>query len=139
MGRLCTDFQARVGLAMVSQRHFSRFYFVKCSIENEASGWPTRSRSCIQVLTPQNVSLSYRDVVQDSAVDYLTARIEHDLKWYHFTGRMVGKAIYEGHFVGVSFAGFFVNKVFPNLPQSAEQGRSDSFFAVVRQAGEFPG
>ena len=46
-------------------------------------------------------------------------RIEHDLKWYHFTGRMVGKAIYEGHFVGVSFAGFFLNKVFPN-PQSSE-------------------
>ncbi|KIM86561.1 hypothetical protein PILCRDRAFT_308371 [Piloderma croceum F 1598] len=56
--------------------------------------------------------LSCRDVVQDSAVDYSMGRIEHDLKWYHFTGRMVGKAIYEGHFVGVSFAGFFLNKWF---------------------------
>ena len=39
------------------------------------------------------------------------ANIEHSLKWYRFIGRIVGKAIYEGHSVFVPFAGFFLRKV----------------------------
>jgi hypothetical protein len=33
--------------------------------------------------------------------------IEHQLSWYAFLGRVLGKAIYDGILVDVSFAGFF--------------------------------
>ena len=39
-------------------------------------------------------------------VEELTAA-EHQLSWYAFLGRVLGKAIYDGILVDVSFAGFF--------------------------------
>jgi hypothetical protein len=32
---------------------------------------------------------------------------EHQLSWYSFIGRILGKALYDGILVDVSFAGFF--------------------------------
>jgi len=34
----------------------------------------------------------------------------HNLRWYRFVGRMLGKALYEGILVDVTFAGFFLAK-----------------------------
>lgn len=32
------------------------------------------------------------------------------LQWYHFLGKIIGKAMYEGILVSVPFAGFFFSK-----------------------------
>jgi hypothetical protein len=56
---------------------------------------------------PKNVSLTFT-----IAVLLLTARsIAHQLNWYRFIGRVLGKALYEGILVDVTFAGFFLAKV----------------------------
>lgn len=34
----------------------------------------------------------------------------HQLNWYRFIGRVLGKALYEGILVDVAFAGFFLAK-----------------------------
>ncbi|KAI0926648.1 hypothetical protein AcV5_007383 [Taiwanofungus camphoratus] len=34
----------------------------------------------------------------------------HSLNWYHFIGRILGKALYEGILVDIAFAGFFLAK-----------------------------
>jgi ubiquitin-protein ligase E3 C len=39
--------------------------------------------------------------------DLITA---HQLNWYRFIGRVLGKALYEGILVDVAFAGFFLAK-----------------------------
>ena len=38
------------------------------------------------------------------------AKEEHQLSWYGFMGRVLGKALYEGILVDISFAGFFLAK-----------------------------
>jgi len=38
-------------------------------------------------------------------------RLAHQLNWYRFIGRVLGKALYEGILVDVTFAGFFLAKV----------------------------
>ncbi|KAI5118810.1 hypothetical protein M0805_005152 [Coniferiporia weirii] len=38
------------------------------------------------------------------------AKEPHSLDWYHFIGRILGKALYEGILVDVAFAGFFLTK-----------------------------
>jgi ubiquitin-protein ligase E3 C len=38
------------------------------------------------------------------------AKEDHSLEWYTFIGRMLGKALYEGLLMNVSFAGFFLSK-----------------------------
>lgn len=38
-------------------------------------------------------------------------RLAHNLDWYRFIGRILGKALYEGILVEVAFAGFFLAKV----------------------------
>ena len=63
------------------------------------------------------------------------ARIEDNLNWYHFVGRIVGKAMYEGHLVPVAFAGFFLTKVHMN---PLFRGGIDTLFVVARQGGELP-
>lgn len=35
----------------------------------------------------------------------------HNLAWFRFVGRILGKALYEGILVDVAFAGFFLAKV----------------------------
>ena len=35
----------------------------------------------------------------------------HQLNWYRFVGRVLGKALYEGILVEVAFASFFLGKV----------------------------
>lgn len=35
----------------------------------------------------------------------------HNLNWYRFIGRILGKALYKGILVEVAFAGFFLAKV----------------------------
>lgn len=35
----------------------------------------------------------------------------HNLSWYRFIGRILGKALYKGILVDVAFAGFFLAKV----------------------------
>ena len=35
----------------------------------------------------------------------------HNLAWYRFIGRILGKALYEGILIDVAFAGFFLAKV----------------------------
>jgi len=62
--------------------------------------------------------------------------IENTLKWYSFTGRIIGKAIYEGHSVPVEFAGFFLRKV-PFICHS--KGDIDDIPAVARQTRKLPG
>jgi hypothetical protein len=37
--------------------------------------------------------------------------IAHQLNWYRFIGRVLGKALYEDILVDVAFAGFFLAKV----------------------------
>jgi ubiquitin-protein ligase E3 C len=37
----------------------------------------------------------------------------HQLNWYRFIGRVLGKALYEGILIEVGFASFFLGKVFP--------------------------
>ena len=39
------------------------------------------------------------------------AAAAHSLNWFHFIGRILGKALYEGILVDVAFAGFFLAKV----------------------------
>lgn len=38
---------------------------------------------------------------------WLTRLPDHQLQWYSFIGRVLGKALYEGILVDVSFANFF--------------------------------
>jgi hypothetical protein len=63
-------------------------------------------------------------------------RIEHSLEWYRFIGRIVGKAIYEGHSVSVQFAGFFLRKV-PFIRHS--RGDIDDLSVVARETRKLPG
>ena len=44
-------------------------------------------------------------------VDTLVA---HQLSWYRFIGRVLGKALYEGILIDVAFATFFLAKVSPH-------------------------
>lgn len=37
--------------------------------------------------------------------------VAHQLNWYRFIGRVLGKALYEGILVEVAFASFFLGKV----------------------------
>lgn len=37
--------------------------------------------------------------------------VAHNLNWYRFIGRILGKALYEGILVDVAFAPFFLAKV----------------------------
>ncbi len=55
---------------------------------------------------PKNVRISTRLVKLR-----LTACVAHQLNWYRFIGRVLGKALYEGILVDVAFAGFFLAKV----------------------------
>jgi hypothetical protein len=41
----------------------------------------------------------------------LTRLVAHNLNWYRFIGRIIGKAMYEGILVDIAFAGFFLAKV----------------------------
>jgi hypothetical protein len=59
----------------------------------------------------------------------------HQLNWYRFIGRVLGKALYEGILVDVTFAGFFLAKV--NYDVSASISNTDRCI-VVRKA-ELPG
>lgn len=38
-------------------------------------------------------------------------RTAHQLNWYRFIGRVLGKALYEGILIEVGFASFFLGKV----------------------------
>lgn len=44
-------------------------------------------------------------------MSYSCHRTAHNLNWYRFIGRILGKALYEGILVDVAFAGFFLAKV----------------------------
>ena len=35
----------------------------------------------------------------------------HNLEWYRFIGRIMGRAMYQGILIDVAFAGFFLAKV----------------------------
>ena len=46
----------------------------------------------------------------NSFVNVLQLDVAHQLNWYRFIGRVLGKALYEGILVDVAFAGFFLAK-----------------------------
>jgi hypothetical protein len=62
-----------------------------------------------QILPPPKVSCHV--VVHLSGADCSMAKIERDLDWYHFIGRIFGRAMYEGTIGDVAFADFFLAKV----------------------------
>ena len=44
--------------------------------------------------------------------------LDHSLSWYRFIGRMLGRAMYEGIPVDVTFTEFFLAKVCATQPQA---------------------
>lgn len=58
---------------------------------------------------PQPPFLCHRRYVGESINlgRWLTSLSDHQLQWYSFIGRVLGKALYEGILVDVSFANFF--------------------------------
>jgi hypothetical protein len=77
----------------------------------------------------RKVSLSLSDAAVFDRI------LEHSLQWYRFIGRMLGKALYEGILVDVTFAGFFLAKVGRANPFNSEQLKFNTL--SVARSSEF--
>jgi ubiquitin-protein ligase E3 C len=74
-----------------------------------------------QELYPNPHSYAKEREFSSSLLDYLSPAnlslrlVAHQLNWYRFLGRVLGKALYEGILVEVAFASFFLGKVLIGL------------------------
>lgn len=83
----------------------------KCLTQTVDCGWKLKGMrfTPIPTRTPQNVC--YSQIYSLILTLTFISEAAHNLNWYRFIGRILGKALYKGILVEVAFAGFFLAKV----------------------------